>query len=721
MSVLLLVILGVVAAGRGEWRCPEITRPPAVACSCDLPHTLRCTGDRTALRVISEALRGLPAPAAVSLLDCTVQGVGALTEPLLEGVALHGLVVSSGEIRHVAQHAFSQLAGPLQALGLPNNQLEAVPTSALQSLPALDRLDLSHNRLHSLDASSFKGLSNLTFLELSENHLTQLAPDTFLELPELQTLRLRGNRLGIGTVSALKGLRILRDLDLSDNLLVGPLGPSTVPPLRALHTLQMSHNQFSSVRRGALKDFYALNSLTLHHNHIDVLEDHAFRELRNLMQLNLAHNRIVAVSGASLAHLEQLTQLDLAHNFLRALTADLIAPLHSLKELRLDDNDISMVTSDALTPNVKLHRLTLADNPLNCDCSLSEFASWLSNSSQIPASDRESAVCVTPPSLENGHLVEVPPGDLQCGEEETIDLAPPEEPLEVEMPGSDAKATLHTFQYDGSKITLTWNVEASAIPYACNSLIVYEEMGMHEVLLESIPLNCNSSQLEEPRILITPLTRLALQQGNNYRYCVLLLEGGGSESDELMLDWGCSDIIPLMPTSHPQTQPQPLPTGVHIADLHVNITAPGTIAIAVQVRDQLLMHSHCILTVTVYASDSLTAKEHLNCSHPKTTLRGLPKSPYRVCATIGDIPMTSPRARCTTVEKFTNSNVLGGLSIAIAVAFVALSSFVVGLCIVSRRIFRRPKQLPTHQCFLAGPQDEHQHSRYVKLQATTRL
>lgn len=717
-----VVLLAAVVAGRSEWRCPDISRPPAVSCSCDLPHTLRCTGDRTALRVIGEALRGLPPPAAVSLLDCTVQGVGALTEPLLDGVALHGLVVSSGEIRHVAEDAFSQLAGPLQALGLPNNLLDTVPTAALRPLPALDRLDLSHNRLRSLNASSFKGLSNLTFLELSENRLTQLSPDTFLPLPRLQTLRLKGNNLGVNSVSALKGLRILRDLDLSDNMLLGPLGPSTLPPLPSLHMLQLSHNQLSSVLRGALKDLYALSSLTLHHNHIDVLEDHAFRELRNLVQLNLAHNRIVAVSGASLAHLEQLTQLDLAHNFLRALTADLIVPLHSLRELRLDDNDISMVTSDALTPSVKLHRLTLADNPLNCDCSLAEFAAWLSNSSQLSATDRATAICVTPPSLENGLLVEVPPEDLLCGEEEeNIDLAPPEGPLTVEMPGSDAKATLRTFQYDGFRISLLWNIEASAIPYACNSLIVYEEMDVHEVLLESIPLECNSSQMEEPRTLLVPLTSVDLRPGHSYRYCVLLLEGGGSESDELVLDWGCSDIIPLVPTSQPQAQPLPPPGLSNVVDIFVNVTAPGTITIWVQLGDQKITESHCVVTVSVYAADSLTAKENLNCSHPRIALQGLPKGPYRVCATIGDYPLSSPRARCTTVQKFTaDSKTLGGLSIAIAAAFVALSS-VVGVYVATRKLFRRPKQLPTHQCFLAGPQEEQQHSRYVKLQATTRL
>ena len=106
--------------------------------------------------MIADALRGLVPPAAVSLLDCTVQNVSVLPVPLLEGVILHGLVVSSGEIRHVSERTFAGLAGPLQALGLPNNKLQTVPTAALSVLPALDRLDLSHNHLETLNTGSFK-------------------------------------------------------------------------------------------------------------------------------------------------------------------------------------------------------------------------------------------------------------------------------------------------------------------------------------------------------------------------------------------------------------------------------------------------------------------------------------------------------------------------------------------------------------------------------------
>lgn len=94
--------------------------------------------------------------ASVSLLDCTIQNVSSLDGALLQGVTLHGLVISSGEIKDIQPNVFQGLAAPLQALGLPNNQLAAVPIKALKSLPELDRLDLSGNKLKSLDGATFK-------------------------------------------------------------------------------------------------------------------------------------------------------------------------------------------------------------------------------------------------------------------------------------------------------------------------------------------------------------------------------------------------------------------------------------------------------------------------------------------------------------------------------------------------------------------------------------
>nr|CAD7428219.1 unnamed protein product [Timema monikensis] len=858
-----LVVCAATSVPSREWVCPDINRPPSATCSCDLPHTLRCAGDRSALRVIGRALRGLT---GVSLLDCTVQDVVSLVDPVLEvtilsltpmlvfpllpqGVSLHGLVVSSGELRRVSERAFSRLVGPLQALGLPNNRLESVPTGALAILSSLDRLDLSHNVLRSLTGRSFRittnqlaaavtlnvrqltrvnlaedsntdgatakwnrletihddddddeylyclrvlllvqvihilasyanvvgkrmvefigsvpvsawrnigkpfrnnqpwctrlglkppifslparrsnllpGLTNLTFLDLSDNSLGRLDANTFSPLPVLLTLRLKGNKLGVAGVAALQGLPALQELDLGSNLLGGPLGPKTLPPLLSLRVLQLPHNQLSSIRSDALSGVATLMTLSLHHNQIDVLEDHAFRSLCSLTQLDLAHNRIVAVSGSSLAHLTQLVQLDLSHNFLRALTADLVLPLRSLRELRLDDNDISMVTADALPALSALRRLTLADNPLNCDCSMSPFAEWLTNTSQVPPLDRETPVCATPPSLENGLLGEVSPEDLVCGEE-SDDLAPPGGPLSPTLPVS-TQVMLRSFQYDGAIITLVWHVEVAALPYSCDNLFVYEEIGSHEVLVESSPLHCNSSEVASSQVLPVSFPSEGYLPGRRYRYCVVLLVGGAATSDEMVLGLGCSDVIPLvLTTSQFEARSEPVfrpgLSSISIASLHANVTSAGTMLVGVQIWNQVPSQPKCLLTAAVFAAGALVVQRHFNCSAPHVAIPGLSAGPYRVCVSIGNFPSTGPHSRCITAHQAHAPRGMSGLDVVLPACFAVLTSLLLlGLYLAIRHFSRQPKILQTHQCFLAGPPEEQQHSRYVKLHATTKL
>lgn len=68
------------------------------------------------LQKIAEGLR--QSPFTVSLLDCTLKNVTFLSDTkIFENVSLHGLVISSGEIKRVHRSAFQGLKTPLQALG----------------------------------------------------------------------------------------------------------------------------------------------------------------------------------------------------------------------------------------------------------------------------------------------------------------------------------------------------------------------------------------------------------------------------------------------------------------------------------------------------------------------------------------------------------------------------------------------------------------------------
>ncbi|KAL3288188.1 hypothetical protein HHI36_002638 [Cryptolaemus montrouzieri] len=689
-----------------KWKCPEIAKQPIVECSCDMPHTLRCIGDRTALPIISRTLRSLNT-SPVSLLDCTVQNVSIITGPLLEGVSLHGLVVSSGEIREVSQAAFQGLGSPLQALGLPNNQLTSVPIVALRFLPELDRLDLSSNKLKSLDINSFKGLKNLSFIDLSNNIITKIAPYTFTKLLHLKILRLRGNRLKIPIITKINPIPNIEEIDLSENLLVGPLGPSTFTRMDSLRDLQLSHNLISSIKLGALEGLKNLRSLSIHHNQIDVIEDHAFSQLVFLSSLDLSHNRIVAVSGASLAHLDKLLDINLSNNFLRAVTADLISPLKSLNTLKLDDNDISIIASDALRNITILKQFSLSENPLNCDCSLEEFSIWLTNS-VLSKKDKESAVCATPPSLENGLLMEIATENLICGEDEQDNDVPPM------MSALKNKISIKEFRYDGHVVNLLWSIEEEGIPYTCDAIYVYEEQDMSEILVESMPVKCNSTDLSNPTLLeISVPGSIDLQRLHRYRYCLVLLQSG--QSDDVSLILGCSDILPLI--QNIELKNEVSSDNPKVLSIQGNFSADGSLSVKAEVYPE----SKCEVNIVIFEQGLLLSQRNVNCSNAHYIFVGLTQGPYRACASIvfRGSPLEKGRSRCINIFR-SEEILMSSLDIAMISIFIAFCLILLTLVWGLRKMLLKSK-LQTHQCFIPPDMEPEQHNRYVKLQATTNL
>lgn len=539
--------------------------------------------------------------------------------------------------------------------------------------------------------------------------LSKIAVSTFDKLPQLKILRLRGNRIALPVITRLDPLSTVEELDVSENSLVGPLSPKTFPKMESLKDLQLSHNSLSSIKMGALQGLMNLTSLRLQHNQIDVIEDHAFSNLELLVTLDIAHNRIVAVSGASLAHLNKLTDLDLRHNFLRALTADLVVPLKNLKSLKLDDNDISIVASDALKPNTILKHFTLSDNPLNCDCSLSDFAVWLNNSS-LGKEDKSSAICTTPPSLENGLLIQIPLENLMCGEDEQDAMMSP-----LSAPFK-ARISLREFTYDGSEVKLQWNVLDEAYPYTCDAIFVYEQEGANEVLIESTPLKCNSSEMQNPKLLnVTVPDAVQLLDNHRYRYCVVLLEAG--QSDDVSLILGCSDVLPLVRN----TKLKETNYSLHfpkIISIQANLSSYGILTIDVQVYPP----NSCELNVVILEQSVLLSQRKINCTNPKYSFIGLDEGPYRVCANViksgPSIDFIKPR--CVTVFR-KESKGFTHLDIAFITMFLVLCFVVIILVWGVRKILFKPK-IQTHQCFLPPECDDQvQHNRYVKLQATTKL
>uniref|UniRef100_A0A182J8T0 Uncharacterized protein n=1 Tax=Anopheles atroparvus TaxID=41427 RepID=A0A182J8T0_ANOAO len=526
-----------------DWQCPSVSSSDNLECSCDLPHTLRCSGDLHGLEVIADSLRR--SPYSVSLLDCTLKNVTTISDAnIFQNVSLQGLVISSGEIKRVHRLAFAGIRTPLQALGLPNNALAGVPMQSLGSVAQLDRLDLSFNRIKSLQNTDFIAVPKLSYLELSGNQISLISAKSLAPLKSLLHLKLNGNRLGESPTSlrALEACVALKELDLHSNGIKGPLQNTTLPAIRGLEILYLNKNSISSVYNGALEAYPYLQMLSLRNNQIDVLQDHAFSGLASLQVLDLGHNGIVTISGASLKHLPRLIILDLTHNFLRVLTADVVAPLPALKELRLDGNDISLIAESALVNATQLHSLSLENNPLVCDCTMKPFLEWLAVS-RIASQDILGAICATPPHLEGAALLQLTPQSLSCDngvgkggqEDATGDQEDTFKTIEVMLKlknnasyvrdmGQEVKLRGVNFT-DESDVHLYWLLGTD--DYSCRFVYVFHDDDPETILFNS-EVSCAIKPEEQTAMEYIYSTKITgafdLQSDASYKFCLIMKE-----------------------------------------------------------------------------------------------------------------------------------------------------------------------------------------------------
>lgn len=132
----------------------------------------------------------------------------------------------------------------VQALDLSDNSISSLTSFELANanLTRLKFLNLSGNAIGEIDLNAFALLAELTVLDLSRNHLHYLLSDTFVNSVNLRVLRLVGNnfnvhvpklrcssltelnmsscRIGHVPPGTFEGLEHLRDLDLSNNLMI---------------------------------------------------------------------------------------------------------------------------------------------------------------------------------------------------------------------------------------------------------------------------------------------------------------------------------------------------------------------------------------------------------------------------------------------------------------------------------------------------------------------
>ena len=232
----------------------------------------------------------------------------------------------------------SHLAALTGELDLSNSGIASLQSGDFAGLTHLSNLLLSHNQLATLPAGIFSGLTDLQGLALSHNQLTTLPADIFSELTRLRSLRLNNNRLATLSADLFSTLVNLETLRLHTNALTSVPG-GMFSSLAKLDILDLEFNQITALSTGIF-DGLNLRFLGLEGNRLRSLQAGLFDSLGSDLDLtlDLSHNEITTLEDGVFANLENLVFLDLAHNQLQSLPAGIFAGLTSMRDLYLEVN-----------------------------------------------------------------------------------------------------------------------------------------------------------------------------------------------------------------------------------------------------------------------------------------------------------------------------------------------------------------------------------------------
>jgi Leucine-rich repeat (LRR) protein len=212
--------------------------------------------------------------------------------------------------------------GYVEALDLSEQGLRGrIEPNMVSKLTRLSKLDLSNNRLSGQLPRDIGDLTALNYLNLSSNSIAGSIPSELAKLTALQALDLHANLLRGEIDPSLLAMASLAFVDLSSNKLQGflPWQPNdTLPVLRTLEHVNLSRNlltgplappKFSSVFAERL------SVLDVSHNQLSgELPDFEF--VIALSTLRLDHNSFTGSVPATLlsATLGLLAELDLSNN-----------------------------------------------------------------------------------------------------------------------------------------------------------------------------------------------------------------------------------------------------------------------------------------------------------------------------------------------------------------------------------------------------------------------
>ncbi|XP_078575012.1 uncharacterized protein LOC144861153 [Branchiostoma floridae x Branchiostoma japonicum] len=205
--------------------------------------------------------------------------------------------------------------------------------------------------------------TNITVLYLEWNQITTLSQSDFSRYRSLQTLEIGHNNISTIYSQAFHFLSNLFTLRLAFNQLT-LLRADMFTGLVNLQELEINYGQVNDIQAGTFSPTPQLRRLYLDDNKLAILRTDMFTGLGNLQELDLTDDKISDIQAGTFSSTPQLTDLRLEQNRLTILRSEMFTGLRNLQTLNLISNKIHDIQAETFSSTPQLRDLYLGHNNL---------------------------------------------------------------------------------------------------------------------------------------------------------------------------------------------------------------------------------------------------------------------------------------------------------------------------------------------------------------------
>ncbi|XP_028130153.2 chaoptin-like [Diabrotica virgifera virgifera] len=306
--------------------------------------------------------------------------------PPTEANNCNHLIIFNSTLSTIDATLFTRF-GAFTTFTLSNIHVREISPGSFADISNLEHLYLDHNNLTTIEKKVVQNLRKLQTLDISYNSITYIASEAFTGT-KISSLNISGNSLSDFNCN-IKQLTTLNTLDLSHNkLLVFDLEtlPNSTKTLivarnnlenlqeckcidsgcMSLEILDLSFNNFSSLKRIHFTHLLNLQSLFLQGNQLISLSSDLFSNLNKIQYLNVSSNHIKIVPYQLFDNQLYLKTLDLSNNEIKVFKPLMYQNLFNLDSLYLQNNSLDYLNVPSFQ-SIGLKYISLDDNNFLCN------------------------------------------------------------------------------------------------------------------------------------------------------------------------------------------------------------------------------------------------------------------------------------------------------------------------------------------------------------------